>query len=320
MGIAPIERAGPAEATVLAGARYAAAAAMTRAGVVLVAPEMDDTATPLASARIVVAEPVEMLLSLAQSLRPPAARQAGVHPTAVVGAGAVIPADAAVGPFAVVGDGARLGARVTVHAHAIIGPGVTVGDDTEVEPHATVHAGSALGARVRVGTGSVIGTPGFKYVFRDGAHRHLPHVGRCVVEDDVSLGANCCVDRGSIGDTVIGAGTKLDNLVHVAHNVRIGRACLIMAQVGIAGSSVLGDGVVLAGQVGVADNLAIGDRAIIGARAGVVGNVPAGETWSGFPARPHREQMRMYGAMRRLADLIKPLERLLTARNAGDPA
>jgi UDP-3-O-[3-hydroxymyristoyl] glucosamine N-acyltransferase len=320
MGIAPIERASARDATVLAGARYAAAAATTTAGVVLVAPAMAGTPTPHAAARIVVAQPVEVLLTLAPEFFVAPARVAGVHPSAIVGAGAHIPPDAAVGPFAIIGDGAHLGARVTVHAHAVVGPGVRIGDDCDIGPHATLHPGAELGQRVRVGTGCAIATPGFKYVFRDGAHRHLPHVGRCVLEDDVALGANCCVDRGSLGDTIIGAGTKLDNLVHVAHNVRIGRACLIMAQVGIAGSSQLGDGVVLTGQVGVVDNVSIGERAIIGAQSGVVGSVPAGETWSGFPARPHKEQLRGYAAVRRLTELLKPLERLLRDRSGGDPA
>jgi UDP-3-O-[3-hydroxymyristoyl] glucosamine N-acyltransferase len=159
-----------------------------------------------------------------------------------------------------------------------------------------------------------LGSDGFRYAFADGAHQKIPHVGRCVVEDDVEIGANTTIDRGSIDDTVIGAGTKIDNLVHVAHNVRIGRLCLIMAQVGVAGSVRLGDGCVLAGQVGVSGHHTIGDGVRLAAQAGVFGDIPAGETWSGYPARPHKESLRSHAALFKLSGMIRELERLVEGR------
>jgi UDP-3-O-[3-hydroxymyristoyl] glucosamine N-acyltransferase len=152
-------------------------------------------------------------------------------------------------------------------------------------------------------------------VFRDGAHRKLPHVGRCVIEDDVEIGANTTVDRGSVDDTVVGAGTKIDNLVHVGHNVRIGRLCLVMAQVGIAGSARIEDGCVLAGQAGLGGHITVGAGARIGGQAGVFGDVPAGETWSGYPARPHREALRAQAAVFKLPSLLRALERLVSERS-----
>jgi UDP-3-O-[3-hydroxymyristoyl] glucosamine N-acyltransferase len=174
----------------------------------------------------------------------------------------------------------------------------------------------SLGDRVRVHAGARLGSDGFGYVFRGGRHEKIPHVGRCVVESDVEIGANTTIDRGSIDDTVIGAGTKIDNLVHIAHNVRIGRLCLIMAQVGVAGSVRVEDGVIIAGQAGIAGHHTIGAGARLAAQAGAFGDVPAGETWSGYPARPHREALRAQAALFKLPSLLRGLERLLAERSA----
>jgi UDP-3-O-[3-hydroxymyristoyl] glucosamine N-acyltransferase len=164
---------------------------------------------------------------------------------------------------------------------------------------------------VVVHSGARIGCDGFGYVFRDGAHAKIPHVGRCIIGDDVEIGANTTIDRGSIDDTVVGNGTKIDNLVHIAHNVRIGEKCLIMAQVGVAGSVTIGDGAILAGQAGISGHLSIGAGARLAAQAGVFGDVPAGETWSGYPARPHRDSLRASAALFKLAGMIRRLEKLL---------
>jgi UDP-3-O-[3-hydroxymyristoyl] glucosamine N-acyltransferase len=164
---------------------------------------------------------------------------------------------------------------------------------------------------VRIHAGARLGSDGFGYVFQNGAHTKIPHVGRCIVESDVEIGANTTIDRGSIDDTVIGAGTKIDNLVHVAHNVRIGRLCLLMAQVGIAGSVHIEDGCILAGQAGISGHLTIGKGARLAAQAGVFGSIPPGETWSGYPARPHKEALRAQAAMFRLPSIIRALERMV---------
>jgi len=199
-------------------------------------------------------------------------------------------------------------------AHVVVGAGVRIGRGSTVHPHVTLYPGTELGERVTVHAGARIGSDGFGYVFRDGAHQKIPHVGRCIIEHDVEIGANCTIDRGSIDDTVVGAGSKLDNLVHIAHNVHIGRLCLLMAQVGVAGSVRLEDGVILAGQVGVSGHHTIGTGARLAAQAGVFGDVPAGATWSGYPARPHREALRAQAALFKLPGLLRRIERLLDSR------
>jgi UDP-3-O-[3-hydroxymyristoyl] glucosamine N-acyltransferase len=177
----------------------------------------------------------------------------------------------------------------------------------------TLCSGTQLGNRVAVHSGARLGNDGFGYIFREGRHAKIPHVGRCLIGDDVEIGANTAIDRGSVDDTVIGAGTKIDNLVHIAHNVQLGRLCLVMAQVGIAGSARVEDGAILAGQVGVGGHVVIGARATLAGQAGVFGNIPAGETWSGYPARPHREAIRAHAAMFKLPKIIRTLERLAEA-------
>jgi UDP-3-O-[3-hydroxymyristoyl] glucosamine N-acyltransferase len=318
--VAPLDRAEPHHLSFLASARYASLLAGRQggAGVVLVTPDLAESPGET-RARVVVANPHEALLSLLATLHPPAAHVAAVHATAVIGRGARIGDRVAIGPYVVIGDGARIGAGAALDAHVVVGAGVTIGDECHVYPGVTLYSGTSLGARVRVHAGVRLGSDGFGYVFRGGVHDKIPHVGRCVVEDDVEIGANTTIDRGSIDDTVIGAGTKIDNLVHVAHNVRIGRLCLIMAQVGIAGSVRVEDGCILAGQAGIAGHHTIGRGARLAAQAGAFGDVPAGETWSGYPARPHREALRAQAAMFRLPSLLRGIERLLGERPDDRP-
>ena len=197
-----------------------------------------------------------------------------------------------------------------------MGAGVHIGEESHLYPGVTAYSGTVIGRRVLIHAGARVGSDGFGYVFRGGKHEKIPHVGRCIVEDDVEIGANTTIDRGSIDDTVIGAGTKIDNLVHIAHNCRVGRLCLIMAQVGIAGSVHVEDGCILAGQVGINGHRTIGKGATLAAQAGVFGDIPPGETWSGYPARPHKEALRAQAALFRLSGLLRGIERLLSA--SGD--
>ena len=219
-------------------------------------------------------------------------------------------------PFAVIGDNVVLGARSWICAHAVIGDETTIGTDTRIHPHAVIYARVDVGDRVVVHAGAQIGREGFGWVTATG--QRMPHVGRCVLQNDVEIGANTCVDRGSIDDTVIGAGTKIDNLCQIAHNVRIGRGCFLASQVGIAGSARIGDGVQIGGQAGIQGHMTIGARAVLGGQAGVLGDVPDGEMWSGYPARPHKEQLRSHAAAARLAKLVRPIERLLAKENGND--
>ena len=296
--------------TFLAAARYAPLFATTRAGAALVSPEWADAPGGV-RARIVVARPHEAMLRVLPELYVPAPRRPGVHATSVIGRGATLGRDIAVGAHVVIESGVRLGDRVTIDAGCVVGDDAEIGDDSHLYPNVSVYPRARIGRRVRIHAGARIGSDGFGYVFQDGAHQKIPHVGRCVIGDDVEIGANTTIDRGSIDDTVIGPGTKIDNLVHVGHNVRIGALCLIMAQVGIAGSACVEDGVILAGQAGLAGHLTVEKGARVGGQAGVIGNVPAGETWSGYPARPHKEALRAQAALFRLSGLMKTLERLI---------
>jgi UDP-3-O-[3-hydroxymyristoyl] glucosamine N-acyltransferase len=315
-GIAPLDRAGVEELSFLSSPKYVPLLAASRAGVVLVTPELSEC--PGATrARIVVAKPHDALLSLIPRFYPARPSESGVHPTAEIGRGAQLGAGVSVGPYAVVGEGAQLGDRVVIDAHAAIGSGVRIGSDSHFYPSTTAYSGTIVGQRVNVHAGARLGSDGFGYVFRDGQHEKIPHVGRCIIEDDVEIGANTTIDRGSIDDTVIGAGTKIDNLVHIAHNCRIGRLCLIMAQVGIAGSARIEDGCIIAGQVGINGHHTIGKGATLAAQAGVFGDVPSGETWSGYPARPHKDAMRAQAALFRIAPLMRRLEKLLESKSGG---
>jgi UDP-3-O-[3-hydroxymyristoyl] glucosamine N-acyltransferase len=308
--VAPLDRAGRQHLTFLVSAKYASVFAECEAGVVLVTPELADLPGK-ALARVVVEKPNEAMLPLLELLYPAPARVSGVHSTAVIGRGAQLAEDVAIGPQVVIGAGARIGAGTRLDAQVVVGEGVEIGTECHVFPGVTLYPGTVLGDRVRVHAGVRLGSDGFGYVFRGGVHEKIPQVGRCIVESDVEIGANTTIDRGSIDDTVIGAGTKIDNLVQIGHNVRVGRLCIVMSQVGIAGSTHVEDGCILAGQAGIGGHVTIGRGARVGGQAGVFGDIPAGETWSGYPARPHREAMRAQAALFKLSPLVRRIQRLL---------
>jgi len=311
-GVAPLERAGPGDLSFLASPRYAPYFERTSASVVLVAPELEATAGG-PETRIVVPEPHAALLVVLPVLYPQAVWEAGVHSTAAIGRRTTWQEPVAIGPHVSLGSEVQLGRNVRIGAGCVLGDGVAVGDDTQLYPGVTLYAGTALGKRVIVHAGAVLGSDGFGYVPGKGgeAHRKIPHVGRCLIGDDVEIGANTCIDRGSIDDTVIGSGTKIDNLVHIAHNVRVGARCLIMALAGIAGSVQVEDDVIIAGQVGIADHLTIGRGARLLVQSGYIANVPAETTMFGTPARPHREFLRAQAALYRLSKIINELEALV---------
>jgi UDP-3-O-[3-hydroxymyristoyl] glucosamine N-acyltransferase len=309
-GVAALDRATRRDLSFLAAAKYAPLFAESQAGVVLVAEELAETPGQV-NARIIVSKPQEALLSLLPRFYRAPVAEPGNHATAIVESSAQLGENVSVGPYAIVGDDVTIGDGTVVGAHCVIARGARVGARCHLYPSVTVYSGSVIGDRVVIHAGARIGSDGFGYVQRDGQHLKIPHVGRCIIEDDVEIGANTTIDRGSIDDTVVGAGTKIDNLVQIAHNVRIGRVCLIMAQVGIAGSVRVEDGAMLLGQVGVSGHHTIGKGARLAAQAGVFGDIPAGETWSGYPARPHKEALRAQAALFKLPGLLRRIERLL---------
>jgi UDP-3-O-[3-hydroxymyristoyl] glucosamine N-acyltransferase len=309
-GVAPLDRAKADDLSFLSSGKYSAMFSGSEAGVVLVDPEFRDTPSK-ARARILVAKPMEKMLVVLPRLYRMKKAAPGVAATARIGAGVSLGKRVSIGEYAVVAAGARIGDETVIEAHAVVGEGARVGAACHVHSHATLYPQAELGDRVVIHSGVRIGSDGFGYVFRDGAHNKIPHVGGCVIGDDVEVGANTTIDRGSIGDTVIGAGTKIDNLVQIGHNVRIGKLCLLMSQVGIAGSVVVEDGCIIAGQAGLGGHLTVGAGARIAGRAAVFGDVPAGETWSGYPARPHRESLRASAALFKLAGMMRRIEKLL---------
>jgi UDP-3-O-[3-hydroxymyristoyl] glucosamine N-acyltransferase len=319
-GVAPLDEAGPEHLSFVANARYFAYIPTTRAGGLLVARGAE-VPLPEGASGVRVDDPHAALARVLPLLYPEVSPPAGVHPTAVVDPTAHVSPGAHVGPYAVVEAGARVGARARVGAHAVVGAGSTVGDDAVLHPHATLYPGVEVGDRAVIHSGARIGPDGFGYVFQGGAHRRVPQVGGCRIGADVEVGANSTIDRGSVGDTVVGRGTKIDNLVHVGHNCRIGEHVILAAQVGISGSTRVGDGVVMGGQAGIGGHLTLGAGARIGGQAGVTADVAPGTAVSGYPARPHAEALRAQAGLFRLPALMKrmrALERAVTGRTGDD--
>ena len=310
--VKPLDRAGPDALSFAVSARYAAELDSSKAGAVLVPEALASGSGP--GTRIVVSDPYSALVRVLHALYPGESPEPGVDSTARIGTGTAIGPDVSIGPFVVLGRNVRLGARCRLAQGVSVGDGVVIGDDATLGPGVVCYPGTRIGSRVVLKAGAVLGGDGFGYLSDARGHTRIPHVGGCILEDEVEVGSNTCIDRGSIDDTVIGRGTKLDNLVQVGHNVRIGERCLIMAGVGIAGSTRVGNDVILAGHVGVTDHLAIGDRARIAAKSAIFGDVPAGASFSGHPARPHRQFLRAQAAMYRLAAIVDELERLVPER------
>ena len=230
---------------------------------------------------------------------------AGIHPTAVVAASAQIDTSAHIGPHCVVGERVKIGARSVLQAGDVVGDDSKLDEDVNLFPNVTVYPHTEIGARVRIHAGTVVGSDGFGYVQDGGVHRKVPQIGNVIIGDDVEIGANVTIDRGALGPTVIGKGTKIDNLVQIAHNVEIGEHCIVIAQVGISGSTKLGNYVILAGQVGLAGHLKIGNQVTVAAKSGVMHDIPDGGKWLGIPAQPDRNTKRQLIAIQHLPELIR---------------
>ncbi|MGH7940712.1 MAG: UDP-3-O-(3-hydroxymyristoyl)glucosamine N-acyltransferase [Limisphaerales bacterium] len=235
---------------------------------------------------------------------------AGIHPTAVVAASAKIDPTARVGPHCVIGERVSIGARTVLQAGIVVGDDCALSEDVNLFPNVTLYPRTQISDRVRIHANSVIGSDGFGYVQDGPVHRKVPQIGNVIICEDVEIGAGVTIDRGALGSTVVGRGTKIDNLVQIAHNVQIGEGCLLVAQAGIAGSSKLGNYVVLAGQVGVAGHLKVGNQVIVGAKSGVMHDIPDGEKWLWIPAQPDRDVKRQVVALRQLPELLRRVAEL----------
>jgi UDP-3-O-[3-hydroxymyristoyl] glucosamine N-acyltransferase len=308
--VAGIEHAGPGDLTFVGSAKYQGQLATTRASAVIVSTTM---ITDGVSASVLRSQHPQLAFAHAVNLLtvPSARPAAGVHATSVVAPDARLGPDVAVAAFVSIGPAVSIGARTVIYPHAVIGDGAIIGDDCIVHAHVSIREGVRIGHRVTIEDGAVLGAEGFGFVKQaDGTHLKIAQRGGLVIDDDVEIGANTAIDRPAMGETRIGAGTKIDNLVQVGHGVHVGRRVLFAAQVGVAGSTVIEDDVVLAGQVGVADHLRIGKGVVATAQTGIPNSVDAGQLISGYPAIPNRDWLKSSAVFRQLPALRKQVATL----------
>jgi UDP-3-O-[3-hydroxymyristoyl] glucosamine N-acyltransferase len=306
-GVAALDDAGPGDVTFLANSKYAARLPMTRASAVIA----DDTVPSAPCAILRTGHPYLAWAEAVTILAPASRPVPGISPLAAVDSTAVIGDGVYVGAFVVIGPGSHIGARAVIESHVVIGAGVHIGPDTILRAHVSLRDGVQVGARVVLQDGVVIGSDGFGFARRpDGSHQKIPQTGRVIIEDDVEIGAQSAVDRPAVGETRIGAGTKIDNLVQIAHGVRIGRNVLLAAQVGIAGSTVLDDDVIMAGQSGSTGHVHLGRGARVGAKSAVTKDVTAGGHVAGIPAVDLAEWREIVVLGRRLPEIRRDLATL----------
>ncbi len=311
--VASLGTAEPGDVTFLANERYAADVATTKASAVILGAV--GPSAPCAVLR--VDNPYLAFARAAAALAPLSVLPVGVHPSAVIAQGVALGPGVGIGPLAVLGPGVRIGARTAIEAHAVVGADAVIGDDCVIHAHVSIRERCRLGDRVVIQNGAVIGADGFGFAHHpDGTHEKIPQTAPVVIEDDVEIGANTTIDRPAVGETRIKAGTKIDNLVQIAHGVVIGRRVLLASQVGISGSTTVGDGVVLAGQVGVAGHITIGDRVTATGQTGITNSVEAGRVISGLPAidtRDWRKAAVLVGRLPEYRRQLLDLERRLAA-------
>jgi UDP-3-O-[3-hydroxymyristoyl] glucosamine N-acyltransferase len=309
--VATLDDAGPSDLSFLTNTKYRSLLRTTRAAAVLVAAsEPVDAEAPFAIVRS--DQPyVAFAQALALLTPPPDAPPVGIDARAVIAPDARLGAGASVAPYVVVGAGAAIGARVVMYPNVVVGAGARIGDDCVLHAGVSVRERVVIGHRVTILDGAVIGSDGFGFARRpDGTHLRIPQAATVIVEDDVEIGANSTIDRPAVGETRVQAGTKIDNLVHIAHGVRVGARSLLAAQVGIAGSTIVEDDVMLGGQVGVTGHVRIGKGAMASAKTGITGNVEAGVLVSGYPSAPNLEWRKSQVLVRHLPDLKKRVDDL----------
>jgi UDP-3-O-[3-hydroxymyristoyl] glucosamine N-acyltransferase len=302
--VAAIEEAGPGDLTFFTNVRYAPQLRTTAASAVILGNDAE--AAPCAMLR--AAHPYLAFARAVELLAPEERPGAGIDPTARVADTAVVSAGASIGAFVVIGENARIGARTLIHPHAVVARDAQIGDDCVIHSRVSIRERVRIGHRVVLQDGAVVGSDGFGFARRpDGTHHKIPQIGGVVIEDDVEIGANATIDRPAVGETRIGAGSKIDNLVQVAHGVTIGRDVLLAAQVGIAGSTTIEDRVTLAGQVGVSGHITIGKGTIATAQTGIPNSVEPGSFISGYPAIANRDWLKSSAIFRKLPELRKAI-------------
>jgi len=309
-GFADILEAGPHQLAFCTDRCHEALLPECRAAAVIVRHPHPNLAIP----QLIHSDPIQAFMTLAPRFAPPVSSSRGSHPQALISPTAHIGSGVSIGPFTVVEADAWIGDDVPLDAGCFIAAKVHIGRNSHLQPGVTLLPGTTLGQRVQIQSGTVVGADGFGYRWDGTSHAKIPQLGRVVIEDDVEIGANCTIDRATLGETRVGTGTRLDNLVHVGHNVQIGKHVLLVAQVGLSGSVHLGDGAILAGQVGVADHASIGVGAVVAAKSGVHGRVEAGTTVAGYPHRPIAVWRRVAAALPRLPELLKRVRRLEDAQ------
>ena len=318
-GVTSLAQAGPSDLGLLVDARYSPSACESAAGVILVSSKLEATLDP-ARIRVVVEDPRVALPTILGHFYPDPIPRRGIHETAVIAEGVRFGAGVAVGPYVVIEENVVIGAGTTLHAHVVVRSGARLGQHATLHPHVVIYPHVQLGDRVVLHSGVRVGVDGFGYTHSEDGLQKIPHVGACVIGDDVEIGANSCVDRGSIGRTELEAQAKLDNLVHIAHNVTVGPRTVMAAQVAIAGSTEVGADTMWGGQAGAMDHISVGDGARVAARTGLTEDVPAGSTMGGFPARSLKEFLKAQALLFRLDSLrrrVRVLERLLASREDG---
>lgn len=305
-GFASADAAQAGDLTFAEKARYLTVAEASQASAVLVSADVTASSKVL----IRVKDPRVAVAKVLPLFFPEAAEPSGIHPSAVIASSAKVDPTSHIGPNCVIGEGVKLGARCVLLGGNHVRRDSQLGDDVVLHPNVVIYPKTRIGNRVIIHAGTVIGSDGYGYVFDEGRHRKIIQVGQVIIHDDVEIGANTAIDRGALGATVIGQGTKMDNLIHVAHNVTFGRHCLIMGQCGFAGSTHFGDYCVIASQSGVAGHLKIGTQVTIGAKSGVMRDVPDKGTVLGAPAQPDKQTKRQWIAMQQLPDLLKQVREL----------
>ena len=306
-GVSEIQRGKAGTITFLSNLKYKRYAATTCASAIITS----DESLLMGKPGIIVSNPQLAVVKILQVFHPQKEKStSGIHSTAVIDPAAELGKEVTVGAFTVIESGAKIGDGTRIGPQCFVGAEATLGNECILFPGVNIYSRCVLGKRVIVHSGTVIGSDGFGFVTEEGVHHKIPQVGRVVIGDDVEIGANCTVDRGTLGDTIIGAACKFDNLVHIAHNVRIGTGCLLTAHVAVAGSVVIGDYCIFAGQAGVAPHLTIGDKAVFAAKTGVTKSLPGNKIYAGMPAREIREQHKREAVLAEIERIKRRLGRL----------